>query len=177
MKNRESKVDPSRITWGDWDKESVRLDFDDTPLGEVKLWAYRTCHWFKLEGFIILRSSMKHYVVKEKGKVVYEYKLGSYLVVFDRPVRWKTNVTIMNWVALLSGHADLKRYVNMQCIKQTSTGRFSVKKEKRKEKPIPRIVFRYGEQDRQVKKFLETRRFVLDSLKRLKKEARASKFV
>jgi hypothetical protein len=95
-----------------------------------------------MEGFIILRSSMKNYVVKKKGKVVYTYKLGSYLVVFDRPVRWETNVKIMNWVALLSGNPSLQRYVRMQCIKGTSTARISVKKGKR-EKPIPRIVFRY----------------------------------
>jgi hypothetical protein len=136
--------------------------------------AFMVCKWFKMEGFIILRSSMKHYVVKEKGKVVYTYKLGSYLVVFDRPVRWKTNVRIMNWVALLSGNPDLQRYVRMQCIKETSTARISVKKGKRV-KPIPKVVFRFGRQDRQIKKFLKTRRFILDSLKRLKKEAKRKK--
>jgi len=160
------------ITWGDWADDVVHLDFDDTPLGEVKLWAYRTCFWFTLEGFVILRSSMKHYIVEEKGKIIYEYKLGSYLVVFDRPVRWKTNVRIMNWVALLSGNPDLQRYVRMQCIKRSSTARCSKKMEKRKDKPIPRIVFRYGEQYRKVKWFLETRKFLLDSLKRLKREVK-----
>jgi len=168
------KVDPNRVTWGDWAKDVVHLDFDDTPLGEVKLWAFRTCHWFNLEGFIILRSSMKHYVFKEKGKVVYEYKLGSYLVVFDRPVRWETNVRIMNWVALLSGNPNLQRYVRMQCIKGTSTARISVKKGKRV-KPVPKVVFRFERQDRQIEKFLETRKFILDSLKRLKKEAKRKK--
>jgi hypothetical protein len=171
MKERESKVDPSWITWGDWDKETVRLDFDDTPLGEVKLWAYRTCFWFRLEGFIILRSSMKEYVVKDKGKVIYRYLLGSYIVIFDRSVKWENNVKAMNWTALLSGNPNLQRYVRMQCIKQTSSARSSVKKGKR-EKPIPRIVFRFGKQYRQVKKFLETRRFILDSLKQMKKEAK-----
>jgi hypothetical protein len=156
------------LTWGDWDKETVRLDFDCTPLGEVKLWAYRACSWFKLEGFIILRSSMKEYVVKKKDKLVYRYLKGSYLVVFNRPVRWATNVKIMNWVALESGNADLQRYVRMQCIKKSSAMRVSVKKGKR-DKPVPRIVFRFGKQDRQVNKFLESRKFILDSLKQLKK--------
>jgi hypothetical protein len=118
---------------------------------------------------------MKHYVVKKKGKVIYEYKLGSYLVVFDRPVRWKTNVKIMNWVGLLSGNPNLQRYVRMQCIKGSSTARCSKKRGNRKDKPIPRIVFRYGEQYRQIAKFLETRRLILDSLKRMKKEAKRKK--
>jgi hypothetical protein len=102
--------------------------------------------------------------VKEKGKVVYRYLKGSYLCIFDRPVKWETNVKIMNWVALESGNVNLQRYVRMQCIKQTSTVRIS-RKEK---KPIPKVAFRFGTQDRQIKKFLETRKFVLDSLKRLK---------
>ena len=167
MKNRKLKAKFPSVVWGDWDKETVRLDFDDTPLGEVKLWAYRTCFWFKLEGFIILRSSIKEYIMKKKGKVVYRYLKGSYLVVFDRPVKWETNVKVMNWVGLESGNVNLQKYVRMQCIKQTSTARFSVKDKK----PIPKIVFRFGSQDRQVKKFLATRRFLLDSLKRLESEA------
>ena len=157
------------IIWGDWDKETVRLDFDCMPLGEVKLWAYRVCFWFKLEGFIILRSSIKEYIVKKKGKVVYRYLKGSYLVIFDRPVRWATNVKIMNWVALESGNENLRRYVRMQCIKQTSTVRISVKKGKR-DKPVPILVFRFGRQDRQVKTFLETRKFILQSLKCLQQK-------
>lgn len=95
-------------------------------------------------------------------------------MIFDRPVKWETNVKIMNWAALESGNVNLQRYVRMQCIKGTSTARSSVKKGKR-EKPVPRIVFRFGEQDRQVRKFLETRKFILDSLTRLKKEAKRKK--
>lgn len=170
-----SDTDPNRVTWGDWADDVVHLDFDDTPLCEVKFWAYRTCFWFKLGGFIILRSSMEEYVVKKKGKVVYRYLKGSYLVVFDRSVRWKTNVKIMNWVALMSGNPSLQSYVRMQCIKESSTARCSKKREKRKNKPIPKIVFRYGEQHRQVKKFLETRKFILDSLKRLEKKEKRKK--
>jgi hypothetical protein len=70
----------------------------------------------------------------------------------------------MNWVCLESGNADLQRYVRMQCIKKSSTVRVSGKKGKR-DRPVPRIVFRFGKQNMQVKKFLETRKFILDSLK------------
>ena len=161
MRNRKSKVKGPRVVWGDWDKETVRHDWDDTPLGEVKLWAYRACFWFKLEGFVILRSSMKEYVVKKKGKVFYRYLKGSYHVVFDKPVKWSMNVHIMDWAALESGNENLKKWAIMQGIKESSTLRVSVKGKK----PAPKIVFRFGSQDRQVKKFLETRRFLLDFLK------------
>ena len=115
-----------------------------------------------------MRSGIKEYVVKRKEKIVYRYLKCSYLVVFDRPVRWSTNVKAMNWAGLESGNVDLQRYVRMQCIKQTSTVRISVKKDKRM-KPIPKIVFRYGRQDRQTQKFRVTRKFVLDFLKRRNK--------
>jgi ferritin len=54
----------------------------------------------------------------------------------------------------------------MQCIKETSL-RYS----KKGNKPIPKVVFRFGSHNRMVKKALETRRFILDSLKQLKKES------
>jgi hypothetical protein len=139
------------IVWGDWDKETVRLDFDFTPLGEVKLWAYRVCFWFKLEGFIILRSRIKEYIMKKKGKVVYRYLKCSYLVIFNRPVRWETNVKTMTWASLESGNKNLQRYTCMQCIKQTSSARISCKDKK----PIPRVVLRFGKQNRQLRNSLK----------------------
>lgn len=152
------------VVWGDWGKETVRLDFDVLPLGEVKLWAFRVCQWFDLGGFIILRSSLKQYVVKDKeGRVVYRYLKGNYHVVFDRQVKWTSNVRVMNWVALESGDEDLQRYVRMQCIKQTSTVRVS----REWDKPIPKVVFRHGSQGRQIRNYLETRKFILEGLKRL----------
>lgn len=86
MRGQKSKVEASSVVWGDWNTETVRLDFDDTPLDEVKLWAFRALKWFKLDNFIILQSSVKNYV-KNKGKTFYRYVKGSYLVVFDRRAR------------------------------------------------------------------------------------------
>jgi hypothetical protein len=67
----------------------------------------------------------------------------------------------MNWVALESRNEGLQRYVRMQCIKRTSTVRLS----HRGKKPSPEVVFRYGSQDGQIRRFLDTRRFVLDALR------------
>lgn len=145
---------------GDWSKDTVRLDFDNTTLDEVKYWAFRVCFWFKLEGFVILESSRKERVVKRKGQVLHKWVRASYLVVFDRPVHWDLNVRIMNWVALQSKNPSLAKYVTMQCIKRSSTVRLGAKVDK----PPPKVVYRYGKQDGQIKKFLETRHFVLDVL-------------
>ena len=70
---------------------------------------------------------------------------------------------IVAWVARLFDNEKLKNYVLMQCIKESSTLSVSSKLDK----PSPRIVFRYGRQDREIKSFLKMR----DSIKEL---ARAS---
>jgi hypothetical protein len=143
---------------GDWSKDTVRLDFDNTPLDKVKYWANRACFWFKLEGFIILRSSIRNYIVKIKGKVVHRYSEASYLVIFNRKVKWDLNVRIMAWVAIQARIQSLKDYVLMQCIKRSSTVRCGSKGKK----PSPKVVFRYGKQDDQVIQYLETRNFIKD---------------
>ena len=120
---------------------TVKLDFDDTDFKTVKYWAYRTKNWFRLNGFIILKSSEKNYHV-----------------VFDRPVSWTENFRIMSWVSILSKKGKLKDYALMQGIKGSSTLRFSPKGNK----PSPRIVYRYGEQDDEIKGFLQFRGKIRD---------------
>jgi len=152
----------NRVVLGEWSKDTVRLDFDDTPFNEVKLWALRVLNWFKMQGFIILKSSVKNYVVKHKGNIIYSLKKCSYPVVFNRKVTWTKNVKIMNWTALESGNENLQKYVRMQCIKGTSTVRTSSKGDK----PAPSIAFRYGAQDKMVKEFLANRKFVLSWIRK-----------
>ncbi len=118
------------------DDETVMLDFDNTPFRIIKYWAFKAMKWFKLEGFIILKSSK-----------------NSYHVVFNRPVSWSENMRIVAWLSLLSGNKKLKKYFLMQCIKESSTLRVSNKGEK----PSPRIVFRFGKQDKQIEEFLSFR--------------------
>lgn len=82
------------------DKTTVKLDFDDASFKTVKYWALRTMKWFRLRGFIILRSSKNHYHV-----------------VFDRSVTWKKNTHIMAWVCVESKNKGLIKWFLMQCIK------------------------------------------------------------
>jgi len=151
---------------GNWSKNTVQVDFDKMPLDKVKYYAHRVNNFFfgGKSGFIIFESSKTERVAKEKGKkgkVSYRYFEKNYLVAFDRPVSWIKNVHIINWIALESGSVDLQKWVTMQCIKESSTLRFSPKIDK----PSPKIVYRYGSQNNQIKELLETRRIILNIVK------------
>jgi hypothetical protein len=119
------------------DVETVKLDFDETTLPQVKYWALRVMDHFGFEGFIILKSSEE-----------------SYHVVFDRSVTWEENMKILAWVNLLSQNEAITKYLQMQCIKKCSTLRISHKREK----PSPKIVYRFGSQDGEIRNFIEFRR-------------------
>lgn len=121
------------------DTETIKLDFDDVSFRTVRCWASRTTKWFKLHGFIILKSSKNRYHV-----------------VFDRVVTWADNMRVVAWVALLSHNNGLAKWFLMQCIKGCSTLRVSPKNEK----PSPRIVYKYGKQNGDIKSFLKTREII-----------------
>ncbi|MCW3976828.1 MAG: hypothetical protein NWE77_02725 [Candidatus Bathyarchaeota archaeon] len=129
------------------DEETVMLDFDNTPLKTVRYWASRALKWFKLEGFIILRSS-----------------LNNYHVIFNRKVSWQENMHIVAWVSLLSNNPMLQKWFLMQCIKEGSTLRVSPKRGK----ASPRIVFRFGREDNQIESFLRYRELTKNILRKLK---------
>jgi hypothetical protein len=128
------------------DKETVKLDFDNTPYKTVEYWYMRVLNWFKLEGYIILKSST-----------------NCYHVVFNRPVSWTENMHIIAWVSLESNIEKLVRYLQMQCIKESSTLRISSKKGK----PSPRIIKRFGKQDKEIRNFLKYRRRTKRIIKKL----------
>jgi hypothetical protein len=128
------------------DAETVKLDFDNTPFEKVKYWARRAMRRYGLEGFIILKSSK-----------------NSYHVVFNRKVSWSENMRSVAWVSLESHIGGLTRYLQMQCIKQSSTLRVSGKQEKRP----PRVVYREGKQDKQIMNYLNRRRVIRELDKRL----------
>lgn len=121
------------------DNETVKLDFDETPFKVVKYWALKTMNWFKLGGFVILKSSE-----------------NCYHIVFNRKVSWSENMKIVAWASLLSHHENLKKWFLMQCIKQLSTLRVSSKRMK----PSPRIMYRYSNQSKQVQNFLTYRHMI-----------------
>jgi len=130
------KSNPKPIL-GYTDTETVKLDLDNMPFKWVKYWSVKTLKQFRLRGLIILKSSA-----------------SSYHVVFDRPVPWSKNVGIVAWVCLVTKHRRLTEWLVMQLIKKGSTLRVSSKKDK----SPPRLIYRYGEQEQQVKDFLQFRK-------------------
>jgi hypothetical protein len=135
------------------DTETVKLDFDNTAFRLVKYWAFKAMRKFRLEGFVIFKSSD-----------------NSYHVVFNRPVSWSENVRVVAWVSLLSHNEELTKYLLMQCIKESSTLRVSEKQGK----ASPRIVFRYGRQDKQMKGFLAFRGVIKGIERKLSKKVKSS---
>ncbi len=118
------------------DTETVKLDLDGVSFRTAKHWALKSMKQFKLGGLIILKSSER-----------------CYHVVFDRRVSWAENMHVVAWVSLLSKNRGILRWLPMQCIKESSTLRVSPKKDK----PSPRVVYRYGKQYGQIRSFLEYR--------------------
>ena len=137
------------------DTSTVMDDLDNVTFKTAKWLAFKALRWFKhdrqgkvdLEGFIILRSSPKHYHL-----------------VFNAPVSWTKNLHIIAWIAQRIKNRSLNAYVIMQCIKESSTLRLGAKGDK----PAPHIVFRYGKQDKQIKSYLKYRTLVLGVNKKLK---------
>jgi hypothetical protein len=121
------------------DKATVKIDFDDRSFKTAKYWAFRTLKRFRLGGFVILKSSEKHYHM-----------------VFDRRVSWSKNMGIIGWVAVCSRNSKLKDWLAMQCIKKSSTLRVAPKGDK----PSPRVVYRYGKQQHEIKNYLKYRNLI-----------------
>jgi hypothetical protein len=143
LKAQKSKaIKKTKPVLGYSDISTVKLDFDNTPLKRVKYWAKRVCRFFKLEGFLILNSSR-----------------GSYHIVFNRTVSWTKNKHIMDWVALMVEGKRLKnlplaKYALMQGIKESSCLRIG----RKMDKPVPRIVYRFGKEDNEIRNYLRIRR-------------------
>jgi hypothetical protein len=137
------------------DTETVKLDFDNTPFRLVKYWTSKAMQKFRLEGFVILKSSK-----------------NSYHAIFNRPVSWSENMRVVAWVSLLSQNKTLTKFLLMQCIKESSTLRVSEKQEK----TSPRVVFRYGQQDKQITSFLDFRGFIKGIERKLNKKPSYSSF-
>lgn len=127
------KVEP---ILGFTDCYTVKIDCDGMAFKDVKKIALIVMRKCGLNGFIILKSSKNHYHV-----------------VFDHYVSWEDNLSAVGWFSVLSHNPKMKDYLVMQCIKKSSTLRVV----ERENKPMPRIVFRYGEQNDAIEEFLKER--------------------
>ena len=108
------KWSPDWAFLGNWDRETVKLDFDNMKLAQVKVLCRRASRRWKLQGFRIFRSSPKHY------HAVFSRKMLS----------WERNLQVTAWVAEMSNNEKVKDYALMQAIQRASTLRVSPKEEK-----------------------------------------------
>lgn len=123
------------------DRETVKLDLDSLSLSEVKKWAMFASRVYELDGGMVLESSE-----------------GSYHVLFDDTVSWSRNVSIMAGLCLITKHGSYVTWVLLQCRKGCSTLRISAKGEK----PPPKIVYQWGNQDNEIFNYLHARNLKLD---------------
>ena len=141
-----SGVSSPKFILGYTSDETVMLDLDSMSIKDVKYWARRAMTRFGLGGFLVLESS-----------------LGSYHVVFDRPVDWGENVRVVAWVSLYVKRRRLDNWFKMQCIKQKPTLRVSAKHQGGKVKLSPRIEYWEGSQVNEISDFLDYRKLIQDS--------------
>jgi hypothetical protein len=113
-------------------------------------------------GFIILQSSEKTRKIRNDvfTEIAYTYKSKSYHTVFNGEVSKDELQSILAWLCLFTKDNKVTTWFLLQLIKGTYTLRIGFKGKK---KP-PKIVYRWGNQDRQIAKFLENRNFILDFL-------------
>lgn len=62
----------------------------------------------------------------------------------------------MAWAALFTHKLSQLKYFQMQCIKRASTLRVS----RKGDKSSPRIIYRYGGQDKEIQNFLSLRKMI-----------------
>jgi len=138
LKNQKSNTQTKlKCVLGFSDEETLKLDFDNVSFRTAKYWCQRACRQFHLEGFIILKSSPNHYHA-----------------VFNKPMlSWDDNMKYVAWICLWTKYRRLTEWLIMQLIKKCSTLRISPKGNK----PMPRVVYKYGRQDKKIKEFLDFR--------------------
>jgi hypothetical protein len=113
-------------------------------------------------GFIILQSSTKLHKIRNDTftEFAYTYKSKSYHSVFNGVVSKDELQSILAWLCLFTKDNNLITWFLLQLIKGSYTLRIGFKGKK---KP-PTIIYRYGNQDRQIAKFLANRKFILGFL-------------
>jgi hypothetical protein len=122
--------------------KGLMLDLDNATLGETKKIALKYYNRFKLEGYIILRSSQ-----------------NNYHVVFNKYLSWRKTLEYLFkivWYFHYHKHGikpSLTSWAILQACKTSETLRISTKKHKRK----PVVVALYGKTDKLIKDFLEYR--------------------
>ena len=163
-KSRFPRFNPCpNVVLGDWDNDIVKVDWDERGLTEVKRFSRLMNERYSLDGFIILQSSTKKRMIRDEtlDHICYSYKSKSYHTVFNRVVAEKELNGILAWLCLFTKDYKLITWFLLQNIKGSYTLRHGFKHKKN----CPKIVYKFGNQDKQIAKFLANRKFILNFLK------------
>lgn len=121
-------------------EEGIILDLDNTTLEEAKKIAFCYLKEFKLQGFIIMKSSK-----------------NNYHVIFDKVLKWKSVVSILSAIMYdfyFEKHDEkphLTKWIIQQFIKCSETVRLNEKGKK----PIPKFIYEYGKQQGLINSYIE----------------------
>ena len=106
------------------------------------------------------RSTLHKVRDESLNEIAYEYRTHSYHTVFNRLVSYQELISILAWLCLFTKDTKLITWYLLQNIKGTYTLRLGFKGKK---KP-PKIVYRFGNQDKQIAAYLSNRDFVFNFL-------------
>jgi hypothetical protein len=150
------------VVLGDWDNDIGKVDWDERGITETKRFSRLMNERYSLDGFIILESSIKKRKIRDEtlDHICYSYQSKSYHTVFNRVVTEKELNSILAWLCLFTKDMKLITWFLLQNIKGSYTLRHGFKGKK----SHPKIVYRYGNQDKQIVKFLANRNFILNFL-------------
>jgi len=151
-----------KVVLGDHDTDIVKVDWDERPYTEVKRFSRLMDERYSLDGHMILQSSTTLHKVRDESldRIAYQYRTGSFHTVFNRPVTHLELNSILAWLCLFTKDTKLITWYLLQNIKGTYTLRLGFKGKK---KP-PKIVYRFGNQHRQIAKYLSRYDFALNFL-------------
>ena len=152
------------IVLGDHDTNIAKVELDENyGFADAKRIAFILNERHGLDGFMILCSSstLKKIERADYSGVAYRYRQKNWHLVFNRQVTFRELCSILAWLSLYLKDQNFDKWLKLQLIKGTFTLRHGFKKGKNP----PKIVFRYGHQDKMIKQFLANRKFILKFLR------------
>jgi len=146
------KIEP-KFVYGFTTDKGLLLDLDNTTLADTRKIAKKYCNRFKLEGFLILKSSQ-----------------NNYHVVFNKYLTWKKAIEYLFkivWNYHYYEHGSkpsLTSWAILQACKKSMTLRIS----KKKHKKIPKIIESFGKNDKLIMDYNEFFTMNIDKDKKTK---------
>lgn len=134
------KKEKPKFVYGFTTSHGLLLDLDNTTLDETRKIAKKYMERFKLEGYVILRSSQ-----------------NNYHVVFNRYLSWKKVLSCLFkivWFYHFHKHGSkpsLTFWAILQACKETETLRISMKERK----AVPKVIQTKGKIDKLIKDYLD----------------------